>query len=89
MYRCTVQQTALRRTMLDMFAYCPNAPPCMMTAPPTERHEAGFSEKQVREMLPKTEVVDNFIGDVVMLAGYDKPLSVSSLLFTWSVYGLN
>jgi len=77
-FRCTVQQTALRRTMLDAFAYCPNAPPCMMTAPPSERHVVGYTEQQVRDMLPKPEVVDNFIGDVMMLAGSDKSASVSS-----------
>ena len=78
MFRCTVQQTALRRTMLDMFAYCPNAPPCMMTSPPSERHVTGYSEQQVRDMLPKPELVDIFIGDVLMLAGDDQPASVST-----------
>jgi len=77
-FRCTVQQTALRRMMLDMFAYCPNAPPCMMTPPPTERHVTGYTEQQVRDMLPTTELVDNFIGDVMMLAGSDTPASVSA-----------
>ena len=64
--------------MLDNFAYCPNAPPCMMTAPPSERHEDGYSEQELRDMLPKPELVDNFIGDVMMLAGDDVPASVSS-----------
>jgi len=77
MFSCTVQQTALRRTMLDLFAYCPNAPPCMMTSPPSERHVTGYSEQQVRQMLPKPELVDIFIGDVMMLAGNDPSASVS------------
>ena len=76
-FRCTVEQTVLRRTMLDLFAYCPNAPPCMMTPPPSERHATGYSERQVREMLPKPELVDVFIGDVLMLTGNDVPASVS------------
>jgi len=83
-FRCTVQQTALRRTMLDLFAYCPNAPPCMMTPPPSERHVTGYSEQQVREMLPKPELVDVFIGDVMMLAGDDVPAAVS--IVTCSVW---
>lgn len=65
--------------MLDLFAYCPNAPPCMMTPPPSERHVTGYSERQVRDMLPKPELVDIFIGDVMMLAADDKPASVSIL----------
>jgi len=64
--------------MLDLFAYCPNAPPCMMTPPPSERHVTGYTEQQVREMLPSPELVDNFIGDVMMLTGNDIPASVSS-----------
>ena len=76
--RCTVQQTALRRTMVDMFAYCPNAPPCMMTPPPSERHEDGYTEQQLVDMLPKPEFVDNFLADVMMLAGGDIPASVST-----------
>jgi len=80
-----VQQTALRRPMLDWFAYCPNAPPCMMTEPPTERHDAGYSEQQVRRMLPAPQLVDNFIGDVLMLAGSDTPPAVSIGLSSASV----
>jgi len=65
--------------MLDLFTFCPNAPPCMMMAPPTERHATGYSEQRMREMLPKPEVVDMFIGDVTMMAGdpYKPPVSVS------------
>ena len=51
----------------------------MMTPPPSERHVTGYSERQVRDMLPKPELVDIFIGDVMMLAADDKPASVSIL----------
>jgi len=51
----------------------------MMTSPPSERHVTGYSEQQVRQMLPKPELVDIFIGDVMMLAGNDPSSSVSIL----------
>jgi arachidonate 5-lipoxygenase len=74
---CTVQQTALRRSMIDIYSYCPNAPPCMMTAPPSERHPEGYTEQQMREMLPSPDLVEKFIECATMLAGDDKPAKVA------------
>ena len=51
----------------------------MMAPPPSERHVTGYSEKQVRDMLPTPELVDVFIGDVMMLAGSDRPASSVSM----------
>jgi len=50
----------------------------MMTPPPSERHEDGYTEQQLVDMLPKPEFVDNFLADVMMLAGGDIPASVST-----------
>jgi len=71
-----VQQTALCRSAIDVYAYCPNAPPCMMTAPPSERNQRGYTEQQMKDMLPSPDLAEQFLEVVRKLAGDDKPPKV-------------
>ena len=72
--RCTAQHAAVSRGMLDIYAYCPNAPPCMMRPYPTYKRPSGWSEEEMKDMLPPPEMMERYIGMVLlMFGGYDDP----------------
>jgi hypothetical protein len=43
----------------------------MMKPPPSERHQNGFTEQQMRDMLPSPDLAEQFIDVVTALAGDD------------------
>lgn len=48
----------------------------MMLAPPSERNPSGFTEQQMKDILPLPDQVEQFIAVVSALAGTDQPARV-------------
>jgi hypothetical protein len=48
----------------------------MMKPPPSERHQNGYTEQQMKDMLPSPDLAEQFIDVVTALAGDDSPPKV-------------
>ena len=67
-FSCTVEPAAACHRAVDLYAFCPNAPPCLMRPPPVERSRR-HTEQQIRELLPPTELAERFIDALLLFCG--------------------
>ncbi len=68
-FNVSVQHCALSRGMIDIYAYCLNAPPFMTKPPPTNKRGSGYTEEEMKELLPPPVFMERYIGAAILLAG--------------------
>ena len=75
--------------MADIYSYAPNSPPCMMVPPPTKKCPQGYGELQMKEMLPPPDLMERYIGAVLLLQGGFEDPQVSHINLYKSVLGFS
>ena len=60
-FRASAQHHAVNAGQLDIYAFVPNAPPCFMVPPPRSKRQGGWTEDDLKEMLPPSDVAERYI----------------------------
>lgn len=67
-FRASAQHQAVNAGQADIYSFVPNAPPCLMLPPPRHKRPEGYTEEQVKQLLPPPEISERYIALAHMFA---------------------
>ena len=67
-FQCTVYNAATMSGQFDYYGFVPNAPPCMMEPYPKSKNPQGWTDSELKAMLPSADINEKYVGLSMILS---------------------